>query len=230
MRVKKDSRYYANHAHKLGWGEDSALLDKQRVKLLEKYIEGEKVLDVGCATGIYTNYLSKKGFKAYGIDFVSEFIVQAQKKFKKAEFKKGSVEKIPFPDKFFDDTYLFDILEHGDDLKILKEAKRVTKKKILVIVPRAVDRELEQAGIVFRHYIDKSHLREYQEEDFNILAEKVKLKLDYLVPIHNLYIDTIFFSLFSGNKVLKKIVRKLVLFLLPAKKYPTEYFAVFSIK
>lgn len=229
MRIKKEARYYAKHAQKLGWGEANAVLDKERVKLIDKFVEGEKVLDVGCANGVYTNYLSKKGFKAYGIDIVTEFIKNNKKKYPKIEFKKGSADSIPYPNKFFDTIILFDILEHGDDQKFLSEAKRVTSKKILIIVPRVVDTELEQSGVIFRHYIDKSHLREYSERDFSKLAKKNKLKIEYLTPVHDLYIDTIFFSLFGGNKLIKKIIRKIILILLPVKKYPTEYFAVFKI-
>lgn len=230
MRNPQTATYYRNQARQLGWGEDSAVLDNQRLKLLNKYVVGEKVLDVGCATGIYVNYLSNRNLKSYGVDIVHGFIQNAQKKYPKAEFKTGSAENIPYSRKLFDTTILFDILEHGDDIKILKEAIRVTKSRILVIVPRVVDQDLESAGVVFRHYIDKSHLREYKKNDFNKLAEKTNLKLIHLESVHNLYNETIFLSLFSGPLFIKKVIRKLIFFLLPKKNYPTEYFAVFYIK
>lgn len=225
--AKKDPSFYKKHWEALGWGERSAKLDKERVKLLHKYLVGKKILDIGCGSGIYVDYLSSQGFNCTGVDFVKEFIDQATKA-KKGQFIKASAENLPFKDNEFDSTYLFDVLEHGDDVKILKEAKRVTKKRLLVIVPKTVDDRLSDSGVIFRHYIDKSHLREYQKEDFQELARHADLKLSHVEPIHPLYNEAIFMALFDGPILWKKIIRKLVLFLLPEKKYPTEYFAVFE--
>lgn len=135
---------------------------------------------------------------------------------------------MPFENHEFDTVILFDVLEHGDDIKILKEAKRVCKSKILIIIPRKVDSQLEQSGVIFRHYIDKSHLREYEERDIKDLGQKTNLKLSNLQEVHPLYNETIFLSLFDGPQILKKILRKITFFILPKSFYPTEYFAVFD--
>lgn len=224
----KESHYYRNNANRLGWGEQSANLDKERVELIKSYSKGEKVLDVGCGVGLYVNLLCELGYDGYGVDVVEEFIRKNRKE-KKGVFLKGSAEKLPLKSKEVDTTLLFDILEHGDDIQILKEATRVTKQTLLVIVPREVDRELEQSGVIFRHYLDKSHLREYKEEDFKKLEKRTGLKLVHLQKVHPLYNETIFWVLFGGSKPLKKILRKIILLLLPKKKYYTEYFAVFEI-
>lgn len=225
---EKKPEYYLKSSSSLGWGEDNALLDMQRVKLLEKYIEGKKILDVGCGQGIYVDFLVSKGFDGWGVDFVEEFVKRA-KKGKKGSFVLGKAEKLPFPDKSFDTVLLFDIVEHADEEKVLKEAKRVARKKILVIVPRQVDYELEKAGVVFRHYIDKSHLKEYAENDFENLAKKTGLKLVHLEKIHSLYNETIFLSLFCSPLFFTKIIRKIVFLILKKRKYFTEFFAVYEI-
>lgn len=225
---KKTKDYYLKKSSFLGWGERNAILDGERIRLIDKFAIGKKVLDVGCGRGLYVDYLVSKGFDAYGLDFVTQFIKEA-KKTKKGTFVKGKAEKLPFKDNEFNTVILFNILEHGDDGKLLGEAKRVAKKRILVIVPKEVDRRLEQSGVIFRHYLDKSHLREYQPQDLENLAKNLDLTTD-IQSIHPLYNETIFLSLFSGPIILKKIIRKIVFAVLSKENYPTEYFAVFEKK
>ena len=223
--IKKNQDYYSKNAALLGWGEKEAKIDNQRVELLNKYLTGKEILDIGCATGIYVDFLSKKDLAVTGIDLVKEFVTRA-KSSKQGEFIVGSADKLPFKDKSFDSLYIFDLLEHGDDLKILTEAKRVARQRILVIVPRIVDPRLANSGVIFRHYLDKSHLREYSEEMIRELAKKSGLKLLHIEKIHPLFNETVFMALFNGNNLVKKIIRKIVLILLPVEKYYTEYFAV----
>lgn len=224
---KKTSKYYLKNVEKLGWDEKETKLDIERQELLKKYILGKKVLDVGCGFGFYVDYLESMNYEAYGLDFTKKFIESASKN-KKGKFLKGDAEHLPFPDNFFDSVLLFDILEHGNDRKILYEAKRVSKGRIIIIVPRVVDRILEQSGVIFRHYLDKSHIREYEENDIKNLAKQIGLKIINLQTIHPLYNETIFLNLFRGSLIWKKLIRKIVFILLRKQIYPTEYFAVFE--
>src|SRR3989344_2578142 len=125
MKLKTNT-HYSKNATNLGWGEGSAKLDSERVALLNKFCKGKKVLDIGCGLGLYVDFLSGKGFDANGVDFTAEFIKKAKIE-KKGKYYLGNAQKLKFADNFFDTTILFDILEHGDDYAILKEAKRVTK-------------------------------------------------------------------------------------------------------
>ncbi len=224
--MAKLPQYYLETSSILGWGVDSGL-DTERLKLIKQFIKGNNILDIGCGYGLYVDYLTSQGFNATGVDFVGDFI-EAAKRIKKGDFIKGQAEHLPFGDKTFETVLLFDILEHGNDKDILSEAKRVSKKVILAVVPRKVDPQLEQSGVIFRHYMDKSHLREYEKEDIKKLANKSGLKLLHLQKIHPLYSETIFLSLFGGSLFVKKIIRKIVFAILPKVFYPTEYFVVFE--
>lgn len=221
--MAKRANYYLKSSLSLGWDNNSGL-DKERLELIKKFIKGKKILDVGCGFGLYVDYLSRQGFDATGLDFVEEFIKKAT--LRKGTFIKGRADKLPFRNNEFDTILLFDILEHGDDIKILEEAKRVSKGRILIIIPRKVDYQLEQSGVIFRHYLDKSHIREYEEKDIEKLTKSVNLKITYIRAVHPLYNETIFLNLFDGSSLLKKIIRKIVFLFLPKKIYPTEYFAV----
>lgn len=220
-------KYYSEKSSILGWGENSAKLDTERAKLLKKFIQGKKVLDIGCGFGVYVNFICSLNIDGYGVDLVDKFVAYS-KKYHKGRFFQGSAEKLPFKNDSFDTVILFDILEHGDDIKILREAKRVAKKRILIIVPREIDRELREVGVIFRHYLDKSHLREYQENSLSVLAKKLSLKLVHLEQIHPLNNKIIFISLFKGPTLLRDIIRKIVDCILPRRIYFTEFFSVFE--
>lgn len=223
----KRADYYTKNSLFLGWG-DGVSLDKERKKLLQKFVVGRDVLDVGCGWGQYVDFLQSLGFNVTGLDITTDFI-EFNKKNRHGKFIIGKAENLPFKDKAFDTVCLFDILEHGNDTKILKEAIRVTKMRIIIIVPKKVDKGLEQSGVIFRHYIDKTHIREYEQKDMNALAEKVNVKISFINNIHPLYIETIFLSLFNGPILLKKIIRRLVFSILRKKNYPTEIFAVIDL-
>lgn len=221
--------YFLKNSTTLGWGETSAVLDKERAELLKKYLIGKKILDVGCGLGVYVDYICSLGLEGFGVDIVDEFI-KKNKVNKKGEFIKGAAEKLPFEDDFFDTVILFDILEHGDDLKILEEVKRVSKKRIILIVPREVDTKLSNSGVIFRHYLDKTHLREYKEEDFKKLAGQTGLNLIHIQPVHKIVNKLVFIALYKGPVLLRDIIRKMADFILPNEEYYTEFFAVFERK
>ncbi len=221
----KLAKYYCENASRLGWGESNGKLDKERLDLIDRYLVGQKILDVGCGMGLYVDYLSSKGYESFGLDLVGKFVENARSS-KRGRFFKGKAEKLPFKNNYFDTVLLFDILEHGDDIKILEETKRVTKKRILIIVPREVDKLLADTGVVFRHYIDKTHIREYRSQDLEILAKKVKLKQISLQEIHSLNNKIIFQSLLKGPDLMKGLLRKVTFSLLSSNIFPTEYFMV----
>src|SRR5689334_13415653 len=106
MDQKKPANYYSQHAKQFGWGEN-ARLNPERVDILEEYLVGPKVLEVGCASGVLVDFLSKQKFEATGVDFVDEFIKQA-KQTKKGTFVKAEAEKLPFKENEFETVLLFD--------------------------------------------------------------------------------------------------------------------------
>lgn len=170
-----DEKYYNETANRHGWGGESAVLDPERSQYLKDEVKGKSFLDVGCATGIYGDMLAGEGLEAHGVDFTPEFIEYA-KKHHRGTFAVANAYKLPYKDKSIDTVLLLDLLEHIDDVKALKEAMRVAKKRIIIVVPTAVSRELEESGLLFRDYLDVSHLRYYTREMMEDLAAEVGVK------------------------------------------------------
>lgn len=105
-----------------------------RQKEYKKLAVGDSILDVGC--GI-SPFLSKIRLKTrVGLDFSSETVRVCAEMFKGVAFVLGSATKLPFVDNQFDTVLAGEIIEHLDDPKaLLKEMRRVAKKRIIISTP-----------------------------------------------------------------------------------------------
>lgn len=105
-----------------------------------KYIKNKKVLDVGCWTGRYASFANMYAKKVFGIDPSPEAITYAKKNIPKASFFVGTVESLPFKDRFFDVVVFLAVIEHipkGTELQALIEINRVLKKDGYLILDTA---------------------------------------------------------------------------------------------
>lgn len=87
-------------------GKSSDRLERELIFSMADVREGEKALDAGCGTGIYSLELASKGARVSAVDASSEMIERAKDKAGKAgaaiDFIKADVLKLPFPDGYFD--------------------------------------------------------------------------------------------------------------------------------
>ena len=113
--------------------------------LLENTEDSEQVLDLGSGTGHLSAFLALNGrsmtlldFSQANLDFSSKIfkILGLQGKFVKSDLKKH----LPFEDDSFDTVFSVGVLEYFSNAEIdsvIKEAFRVSKKKVIVIVPNS---------------------------------------------------------------------------------------------
>mgnify|MGYP001796080450 FL=1 len=87
-------------------------------------ITGQKVLDLGCGSGVITRELAKQVYpaRAVGIDISKTLIDKgllayaesSQRTQKNVDFQQGSVYNLPFPDNSFDIVYARLLFQHLD--------------------------------------------------------------------------------------------------------------------
>jgi len=111
---------------------------RQRVyEMLEELKEG-KVLDIGCGPGVMVDHLLNKGLEFYGVDLSKEMIEQCKQDFRhipSAHFSVGRIEKIEFPDSFFNAVVCMGVVEYiDDDQGAIREMKRVAKPGGFIII------------------------------------------------------------------------------------------------
>jgi 2-polyprenyl-3-methyl-5-hydroxy-6-metoxy-1,4-benzoquinol methylase len=116
-----------------------------RFRQVEKLIDesGGKILDIGCADGMFTKVIldKSKAEKIIGIDVLENSINWARKHWKKEkrmEFVVADAHKLPFKSRNFDTVVALEVLEHVfEPVKVLQEIKRVLKPKgyVVFLVP-----------------------------------------------------------------------------------------------
>ncbi len=109
------------------------------IKLLLEFLsieKGQRILDIGCGTGISLEPLLDRGLNLTGIDPSLYMLDIASKKFgNKVDLHRGSAEDLPFDDNEFDSAFFFTSLEFTDrPCKAIEEACRVAKDTIVICV------------------------------------------------------------------------------------------------
>lgn len=99
---------------------------------LIKDIKNPKILELGCGTGIFSNYLLKKNprLDIVGLDISPAAIAVANgklKKYKDARFEVGDVLNLTYPDNHFDVVIGNSILHHVPMDVVCAQIKRVLK-------------------------------------------------------------------------------------------------------
>ncbi len=123
-RLKEDydliSSSFAKNRERV-WPEMKFLFDKAKKE--------ERVLDLGCGNGRFSQYLEHTHYT--GIDFSEKMISEAKARFPKKDFLVGDALSLPFQDNSFDRVYSIAVIHQipSEALRIeaLKEIKRVLK-------------------------------------------------------------------------------------------------------
>ncbi len=111
-------------------------LNLKTINLISENISGDKILDIASGRGFLVNYLAKKYIQKtfYGIDII---VAENQVQLENTIFQTGNIEKINFPDNFFDTVICTHTLEHVSNINAaINELRRVCSKKLIIVVPR----------------------------------------------------------------------------------------------
>jgi ubiquinone/menaquinone biosynthesis C-methylase UbiE len=115
----------------------------QRLKIVFSYLEklnNARVLDVGCGPGMMADYCIDRGFDFFGIDISSRMINECINRFghiNSTHFSVGKLQKLEFPDSFFEVVLCMGALEYVSESELNKaiaEMTRVLKPGGLLIV------------------------------------------------------------------------------------------------
>jgi SAM-dependent methyltransferase len=115
-----------------GWGTPvyEHVLDRAEIG------EGTSVLDCGCGAGRFVGMAVERGARVAGIDASKELVEIAALRAPGAEFRAGDIEALPWDDDVFDVVTGFSSFQFADDkVRALREAARVSRSLIAVVVP-----------------------------------------------------------------------------------------------
>ncbi len=111
----------------------------REIRLIERLTSGwprrgERLLEIGCGTGIFLDVLHGAGFDVTGLDASPAMLEAARRRLgAKADLHLGDAGHLPFDDNAFEFGVLLTVLEFCPDPALaLREAARVTRKALLV--------------------------------------------------------------------------------------------------
>lgn len=101
-------------------------------------LAGDRVLEVGCATGALTSYLAGSGYRVIGLDRSAGMITRARSDHPQLEFVVGDATSLPYDDDAFDAVVSASVINVVPDAEqVLSEMHRVCTPDgiVSVLVP-----------------------------------------------------------------------------------------------
>jgi SAM-dependent methyltransferase len=96
---------------------------------------GQRVLDIGCGTGVFLRLLADNGAKPFGLDASEALLEIARQRAPEAELRVGEMELLPYDDDSFDLVTGFNSFFFAADLvTALREAGRLAKPGAPVLI------------------------------------------------------------------------------------------------
>jgi SAM-dependent methyltransferase len=96
---------------------------------------GDRVLEVGCGSGVFLRLAAERGANATGIDASRELVDLARRRVPEADVRVADLEFLPFEDSSFDSVYGFNAFFFAVDMVgALREAGRVARPRAPVVI------------------------------------------------------------------------------------------------
>lgn len=141
---------------------------------------GISILDIGSGTGTISPLFSKCNY--VGIDIDGKLIEFSKRNYPFL-FKKMDAQKLNFPDNSFDMVMVLGVIHHLNDrqsVKVLKNVKRVLKKRGLVLIVEAIPplSKYNFVGHLLRNLDEGHNIRRLKEYE-NIFKKFFKINKAY---------------------------------------------------
>ncbi len=107
---------------------------EDKVELMEKYRENNRILDIGCGDGQFLNLLKRRGWHEFGLDHSKEAVNRARDRLN-LNVVHGMAEDMDFPDNYFDVVVMWGVIEHlKNPRKALEKVSKVLRRGGLVLL------------------------------------------------------------------------------------------------
>lgn len=166
---------------------DPDYLKEQKARLLtfkkdllycQKFVQGGKLLDVGCLCGLSLISADKNKWQRYGLDLNQWGIDYARKKFGLRLFQ-GDLFQASHPDNFFNLVTMWDALEHLENPReSMEEVNRILERSGFVAITTPNIASLSSK--IFKNkwwFLSHSHIFYFSPQTIKALLEKTEFKV-----------------------------------------------------
>jgi ubiquinone/menaquinone biosynthesis C-methylase UbiE len=175
-------------AHQNIW-EKVGQRQRRRAELIRSLVmkhHVDTILDIGCAEGYVTKYISEAASRTIGIDSDLEYLRTAKERVDTTEFINASFEYPPFRNDSFDGVSVLEVLEHLPG-RIqehgLKESLRVLKKNGILIISIPYKENITKTKCVHcgkitplyghLHSMDEGYIKSKLGNDSNLFLRRI---------------------------------------------------------
>jgi 2-polyprenyl-6-hydroxyphenyl methylase/3-demethylubiquinone-9 3-methyltransferase len=113
--------------------------ERRRDFLLANLTAGERALDLGCGTGVFTAELTRAGAHAVGVEVAEAALVRARTQHPSIDFRLAPIDgPLPLEESAVDLIWCSEVIEHvGDTARWLSEVRRVLapRGRLLITTP-----------------------------------------------------------------------------------------------
>jgi len=168
---------------------------KEKYELVNRKKRGNKILDIGCATGQLLHVFKDRGWNCIGIE-----PDEAARDFAKSEYDLSvfSPEKLQeFEPHSFDVISMWHVLEHVSDLDTrMKELKNLIKDNgfVFIALPNLESWDAQHYGKYWAGLDVPRHLYHFTKSDVKTLFEKHQFEMVKILPMK---FDSFYVSLLS---------------------------------
>ena len=167
------------------WYREADALEQVDDSLVDFVAEhgGPTLLDLGCGLGGYSKRLVERGFETIAFDVAPEYVERARALGVDARQYDG--ERLPLEDGSVDTVFLLEVIEHLDDpARLLREARRVARRNVLVTTPNCTQ-SFGRVPIEFSHMLDVDHRQFFTEASLTALLDEVfgSCEVEQVAPI-----------------------------------------------
>jgi 2-polyprenyl-3-methyl-5-hydroxy-6-metoxy-1,4-benzoquinol methylase len=167
----------------------------RKLAMIRKFQPKGEILDIGCATGQFLNFMSKNGWITTGIEpdektrerAISEFGLKVFPEAKLNSFSKAS----------FDVITMWHVLEHVSDLKgRMAQLKDLLKPEgtLIIALPNCEAYDAKKYGEFWAGYDLPRHLYHFTKSDVKLLSETYGFTIVNILPMK---FDSFYVSLLS---------------------------------
>ncbi len=150
-------------------------------------LSGKNILDIGCGGGLMIGLIKLFNTEINVTGFEGSEEIRTIWKKRNLEVKTGDIYKLPFQDNEFDTVFSSHVIEHLErPEKMIEESLRVSKKRIIHIVPE---------GNVNEKNFGTPHLKIYNRVNFVKYFNQKNIRIINYESIQDTHMNSLFICL-----------------------------------
>jgi 2-polyprenyl-3-methyl-5-hydroxy-6-metoxy-1,4-benzoquinol methylase len=107
---------------------------REGLRVIGQYKEGGRLLDLGCAVGVFLSMAKQEGWDVVGVD-ISEYAAARARERCQTEVYAGELVDVHFDEASFDVITMWDVVEHfAHPQRVLQEVHRILKDDGLILL------------------------------------------------------------------------------------------------